>query len=379
MSAAASAVVPMPNAAVEAAIAGSRLPGLIALAQETSSESRRALLRELTGHFFGSSLRSGAEDELYGSVLSDLSAEMETAVRAELAARFAPRPDAPRALIRRLANDEAEVADAVLRASTVLTDEDLLGVVRIHGQDHLRAVSSRPDVSEALSDVIVARGDDETLGTLLRNDGARLSRAASETAVERAMANTDLHEATVERSALPPDLLNDMYFVVEARLRQRILEQNASMDPVLLESALAAGRTRVATEDGALPADYAQSLAYVEELRAANQLSPQMLARFLRSGSRTSFLIALAQLSEIDFHTARQIVDRRELDALAIVCKAADLDRALFLTYAVVILNDDRDAMAKAYGYAKLYAELTRESAMRTVRFWRMRRGVQAA
>ncbi len=358
---------------------GSRLPDLIALAEEPSSENRRALLRELTGHFFGGAARSATEDALYGDVLSNLAADMETAVRAELSARFALSPDAPRSLIRRLANDEAAVAGAVLRASTVLTDEDLLSVVRAQGQDHLRAVSERASVSEAVSDVIVERGDDETLGALLRNDGARLSRAASETAVERAKANPALHAATVERSALPPDLLNDMYFVVEARLRQQILEQNASMDPALLESALAAGRARVATDDGVLPADYSESLAYVEELRAANQLSPQMLARFLRSGSKTPFLIALAQLSDIDFHTARQIVERRELDALAVVCKAADLDRALFLTYAVVILNDDGDAMAKAHGYARLYAELTRDAALRTLRFWRMRRGVQAA
>ena len=56
----------------------------------------------------------------------------------------------------------------------------------------------------------------------------------------------------------------------------------------LLESALAAGRTRVATDDGALPPDYAESLAYVEELNVASQLTPPVLARFLRSGSRTS-------------------------------------------------------------------------------------------
>ncbi len=360
-------------------VPGSRLPDLIAMAQEPSSEKRRALLRELTEHFFGTAPRSAAEDDLYDAVLSELSADMETAVRAELSARFALSPNAPRNLIRRLANDEVAVAEAVLRASSVLTDEDLLGVVRSKGQDHLRAVSGRAKVSEAVSDVIVERGDDETLGTLLRNDGAVLSRAASETAVERAKANPDLHAATVERSALPADLLNDMYFVVEARLRQRILEQNASMDPVLLESALSAGRARVATEDGALPGDYAESLAYVDELRAANQLSPQMLARFLRSGSRTPFLIALAQLSDIDFHTAAQIVERRDLDALAVVCKAADLDRSLFLTYAVVILNTDRDAMVKAQGYARLYAELSKDSALRTLRFWRMRRTSAAA
>ncbi len=363
--------------------APSRLPDLIALAEEDSSEKRRALLRELTDHFFGGSARTATEDALYDAVLVKLAADMEVVVRAELSARFANAPDAPHTLIRRLANDEAAVAGAVLAASPVLTDEDLLGVVRSQGQDHLRAVSARPSVSEAVSEVIVERGDDETLGTLLRNDGARLSRKASEVAVERAKANPALHEATVSRATLPADLLNDMYFVVEARLRTRILEQNARMDPSLLESALAAGRARIATDDGALPADYAECSAYVEELRAAGQLTPQMLARFLRSGEksggRTSFLIALAQLSDVDFHTARQIVERRELDALAVVCKGADLDRALFLTYAVVLLNDDGDAMAKAHSYARMYAELTRDAALRTLRFWRMRRGAQAA
>jgi uncharacterized protein (DUF2336 family) len=357
----------------------SRLPDLIALAEEGSSEKRRALLRELTERFFGSSARTATEETLYGDVLANLAAEMETAVRSELSARFASAPDAPHSLIRRLAHDEAAVAGAVLAASPVLSDEDLLGVVRKHGQDHLRAVSARPSVSEAVSEVIVERGDDETLGTLLRNDGARLSRKSSEAAVERARVNPALHEAAVSRASLPPDLLNEMYFVVEARLRTRILEQNARLDPALLESALVAGRARIATDDGALPADYAACSAYVEELKVAGQLTPQMLARFLRSGGTTSFLIALAQLAEIDFHTARQIVDRRELDALAVVCKSADLDRALFLTYAVVLLNDDGDAMAKAHSYARMYAELSREAALRTLRFWRMRRGAAAA
>lgn len=358
---------------------GSRLPELVLLAQEGSSEKRRLLLRELTDHFFGPARHSAAEDHLYDSVLTALTAEMETAVRVELAARFAHSPDAPRGLIRRLANDEAVVADPVLRASPVLTDDDLLGVVRSKGQDHLRAVSERQTVSEAVSEVIVARGDDETLGTLLRNDGARLSRTASETAVERARTNPALHAPVVERKSLPVDLLNDMYFMVEARLRQQILEQNAAMDPALLESALAAGRARLASEDGALPADYASSLAYVNEMRAANQLSPTILARFVRSGSRTAFLIALAQLSDVDFQTASRIVERRELDALALICKAANLDRALFLTFCVVIIGDQDNALGKAHGYARLYAELPRETALRTLRFWRMRRGTAAA
>lgn len=358
----------------------SRLHDLISLAQEDSSEKRRALLREVTDQFFGAPVRTPAEDELYGDVLGRLAEEMEEAVRTELAERFADVPDAPGGLILRLAGDAAvAVAAPVLKRSSVLTDDDLMEIGRSQGQAHLRAISARERVSESVSDLIVERGDDETLGALLKNEGAALSRGASETAVERAKANPDLHEAVVERAALPPDLLNEMYFVVEARLRQRILEQNARLDPALLESALSAGRARIAADDGALPADYPEAMAYVRELKAAGQLTPQALARFLRSGGRTQFLIALAELAEIDFHTARQIVDRRELDALAVVCKSADLDRALFLTYAVVLLSSGEDAMGRAQSYARLYSELPRDTALRTLRFWRLRREAQAA
>ena len=360
-------------------IESSRLPDLIALAGETSSEKRRLLLRELTDHFLGGVDHSAAETELYGSVLETLSDEMETAVRAELAARFAEEPNAPVNLIRRLAEDEIDVAGPVLRASTLLTDADLIGVVSRQGQDHMRAVSGRIEVSEAVSEIIVERGDDHTLGVLLRNDGALLSRAASETAIERAKVNPSLHVVTVERKSLPADLLNEMYFVVEARLRQQILEQNAQMDPDLLEAAIAAGRTRVAADDGALPPDFADSQAYVEELYAAGQLTPQMLIRFLRSKGRTPFLIALSRLSDVDFHTARSIVARRDLDALSIICKAADIDRAIFLTYAVSLLGPDSNPMGKAAAYGRMYGELTRDVAQRTLRFWRMRRSAEAA
>ena len=353
----------------------SRLPELIDLAREGSSEKRRVLLRELTEHFFGASQRSQAEDDHYGAVLSRLAEDMEEAVRAELAERFGPEAAAPPRLIRRLAEDASDaVAAPVLSRSPLLEEQDLMRAVRGGGQARLRAVSSRAAVSEAVSSQIVARADDETLGVLLRNDGARLSRADSETAVDRARVNPALHEAVVNRRALPPDLLNEMYFVVEARLRQRILEQNARLDSALLAHALEAGRARVASADGVLPPDYPEQLAYVQEMKAAGQLTPQVLARFLRSGGRTAFLIALAELADIDFHTARTIVERREMDALAVVCRAADLDRSLFLTYAVVLLNREQDAMGRAREYARHYADLPRETALRTLRFWRLRR-----
>lgn len=354
----------------------SRLPELIALAKEASSERRRELLRKLTHQFFGLAVQSQTETELYSDVVARLLADMELAFRSELAQRFSEQLNTPRVLIQRFAEDDIGVAEPILRSSQVLTDDDLLFIVRRKGQEHLKAVSQRKVVSETVADVIVERSDDETLRVLLKNDGAVLSRQASETAVERARQNPELHEVAVDRKSLPMDLLNELYFVVEAELRRRIIARNASLDPLVLETALSAGLARLAAEDGVLPVDYLEGQALVRRNRSGASLSAPELARVLRSGHQTAFRIALADAAEVDFYTVSRIIARREVDGLAILCKAGNLEGPLFLTIALSLLGGSAAADQKARSYSFHYAELTREAAQRTLRFWRLRRSV---
>ncbi|MEW6596552.1 MAG: DUF2336 domain-containing protein [Pseudomonadota bacterium] len=352
----------------------SKLEQLIDLAKEPSSARRRELLREITDLFMAApETHNEREMELFDGVMSKLASEMEEEVRCELSHRIADTAHAPHGLVQGLAADTIHVAAPLLTHSPALSDEDLLRVVRTKGQEHLRAVSQRSSVSEAVTDVIVERADDNTLNTLLRNDSATLSRRSAETAVDRAVQNPDLHEAVVDRHNLPVDLLNEMYFIVEQKLRERIMAKNADLDPDELERALETGRKRLAARDGALPPDYAEAEAFVRNLRSKGPITAPQLVGFLRAGERTRFLVALAELAEVDFYTAKRIVDRQELDALAIVCKAANFDRTLFLTFAVLILPKG-DGMGKAQQYGQLYLELPRETAQRTLRFWRMRR-----
>lgn len=358
------------------ALTDSKIRDLVALAREPSSERRRELLREITDMFFAAPPRREGEMALFDDVLSQLTGEMEEAVRAELAERMADVDAPPRKLIVGLASDSIAVAEPVLTRSRALTEDDLLRVARTHDQGHLRAISRRERVSEAVSDAIVKRGDDTTLSVLLGNERAELSRAAHEAAVDRATANPELHQAVVDRQSLPMDLLNEMYFMVEARLRDRILQKNAEVDPAALEAALEAGRKRVAARDGALPADYAEAEAMVREMKEKGSIGPALLTAFLRNGQTTKFLVALSEMADVDFHTARRILERRELDALAIICKAADFDRSLFLTFAVLVLGPDTNAMGRAREYGQLYADLPRDAACRTIRFWRMRRQI---
>jgi uncharacterized protein (DUF2336 family) len=261
-----------------------------------------------------------------------------------------------------------------LARSPALSDDDLITLAQTKDQEHLRAISRRDQVSEAVSDVIVDRGDDDTLGTLLRNEQAVLSRAAHEAVIDRAAINPDLHHVVVKRQSVPIDLLNEMYFMVEAKLRDEILAKNAAMDPAQLDAALETGRKRVAFRDGALPPDFDEAEAAIKAQQAAGSIGPSTLAAYLRNGETTKFLVALALQADIDFHTARRILEKRELDALAIVCKAANFDRTLFLTFAVLVLGREADAMGRAREYGQLYNELTKDVANRTIRFWRMRR-----
>lgn len=351
-----------------------KLDELIALARETSSQRRRELLREVTDLFFSASGPHGPEElVLFDDVLGVLADEMEQEVRAELSERMCAAAQPPVRLVAKLAQDEAITVAGPALSSPGLSEGELLQVARTRGQEHLRVISNRPDLSESVSDLVVDRGDDETLGVLLRNAEAPLSREAAEKVVDRAASSPALHQAVVSRDNLPMDLLNEMYFVVEHRLREQITARNAQVDPAELEAALAVARKRVASRDGALPSDYEKAEAYVRSMKASGKVTPAALAALLRNGQRTHFLVALAELADIDFHTARRIVDGQQLDLLAIICRGADFDRNLFLTFCVLILPPGK-GMAGAEEYGRRYLELPRDTALRTLRFWRMRR-----
>src|SRR5271170_3850974 len=104
-------------------MADSKLQHLLDLAREPSSERRRELLREVTDLFFVAADPSqSGELAMFDAILTQLSGEMEEAVRAELADRMADADAPPRALLRRLAADVIGVSEPVLTRSPALSD-----------------------------------------------------------------------------------------------------------------------------------------------------------------------------------------------------------------------------------------------------------------
>jgi len=357
----------------------STLQSLTALAAEKSSEKRRELLREVTDLFFESrgESRSAREETDFDAILSSVSAELAEEVRRELAERFCDVPDAPKRLIRQLAADEASVAGHILRRSIALGDDDLVTIAHSRGQEHLRAIAQRDALSSTVSDAVAKRGDDETLAALASNERAALSRETMELMVDRAEDASVLHEPLVRRASLPPDLLNEMYAFVQDRLKQKILERNAELSEEELEAALASRRSRPQSVER--PPDYEDAVAFINKARLRKELSAGFLAAQLREGETTRFLVAFAEMADIDYAAARAVYDNPSDEPLALVCKAAGLDRSFFVTLAILRGGADGPDLSNAQRLAAVFDDTPRQAAERVMRFWRVRKQASGA
>jgi hypothetical protein len=92
----------------------------------------------------------------------------------------------------------------------------------------------------------------------------------------------------------------------------------------------------------------------------------------LRDNKRTSFLIALARMVEVDFGLVSRLVEAKDIDALAMLCRGARFDRKDFVTLCAVILGGAA-GVGKAEMYGRLYDQVPIATAQRVLRFWKIR------
>ena len=160
---------------------------LLDLAKEGSSEKRRELLRQITDVFLADPPeRTDRESELFDEIIGAVAADLETQVRIELARKVAVSNVPVQRTARRLAMDVIEVARPVLEHSKALSEADLIDVIKAKSQDHMMAVTKRPNIGENVSSALVAKGEDRVVASLLENRTARMNRETYERVAERA-------------------------------------------------------------------------------------------------------------------------------------------------------------------------------------------------
>lgn len=355
---------------------------LLDLAKEGSSEKRRELLRQITDVFLAQpDQRSESEAILFDEIVGAVAADLETQVRVELSRKVADSNGPLRRTARRLAMDDIEIARPVLERSRSLTETDILDVIEAKSQDHMLAVTKRPDIGEKVSSALVAKGEDRVVASLLQNNTARINRDTFEKVAERAETSEVLHASFVRNAHVPLDLLNNVYLRVELDLRREIMRKFHGVSPAELEAALEASRNRLSSAYGALPEDYQTAKDQITALTKVGSLRPPVLVQLLREGKKTAFLVAFAQLVDVEFDLGQRLMTSKDLDALAMLCRGAGFDRGLFVTLCILITGDG-GGLSKTEEYGQLYEQVPVSAAQRALRFWKVRAkgsGAQAA
>ena len=185
-------------------MAVSLIPELEDVIRYGTRAKRVDALQRITALFLdGAKSYSDAHVDVFDDVFGLLIEEIETKARAELSRHLAPVGNAPVKVLRTLANDDdIAVAGPVLKYAPRLGETDLVGVATTKSQAHLQAISTRPALGVAVTDVLVRRGDREVVRCVADNRGARISQNGFVSLVRRAEDDGIL----AEKVGLRPDI-----------------------------------------------------------------------------------------------------------------------------------------------------------------------------
>ncbi len=301
----------------------SLLPELEGVVRHGSDERRAQALRQITALFLQGAERFNEDHvRLFDDVFVMLVNEIESKARAELARQLAPVANSPSGLIRRLAKDEdIMVAGPVLAQSPRLVTADLVELASKLGPDHLYAISSRAEIAEPVTDILVHRGDFTVKRKLVGNAGAKLSESAFTTLARSAEHDGALAEAIALRDDVPNHLFRDLMARATDVVQRRLLAKARPETQAEIRGVMA----RIA--GGAFPPkpapDFSEAQTRMRELAGAGRLGEAELAGFARAQSYDDMVAALSQLSGVPVDVVDRLMRGERPDPILILCKSA--------------------------------------------------------
>ncbi len=336
-------------------------------------------LRRVTDLFLSGAVDYDDEQiALFDDVFKCLMVHIEDSARALLADRLASVANAPRSTIRSLALDDViEVAGPVLSRSERLDDETLIEAARGKGQSHLLAISVRKVLTQAVTDVLVQRGNDEVLQSTVSNPGAAFSERGYTRLVHRAEGDENLATCLGLRPELPRHLylklLAKASDAVRARLEAAHPLQSGAVPDVVRQATLRVRSLPAVTKQ----TEIANNL--VRSLHADGRLDEHQVAQFAEDGKFEETNAAIAALANVPVATAENMMMESRSEGVMILAKVAG-----FSWWTVRSIINMRDELAGGSptdltACKGTYERLRASTAQQVLRFHRMQQASDTA
>jgi len=348
-----------------------------------TAEKRLETIKRVTDLFLASAESfNGKQIELFGDVLERLIRTIEVraiadvAVRialAEMSSQLAPVPQAPPAVVRRLAsNDEITVARPVLTESACLSTEDLVEIAKTKGEQHLLAMSGRWWLKEVVTDVILARRYPSVSRRIVSNPGARVSAAGFAIVVAQAEADPELAVETGIRVDLPLELRHQLLRSATEEVRARLLSRAPPHVFEEIRSAIATVSAGINREMSKVR-DFTAAQRMVARLKDNGELKEATLFEFAKQRKYEETVAALAALSKSSIEVIRPLMQSLRDDGVLVPCKVAGLSwdtvhAVLESRFATGSMGPHEIASARSQ-----FGKITAENARRLLSFWQVR------
>lgn len=174
---------------------------------KASNSRGTAILRQLVDLFIeGAASYSDDQIAVFGLIANLLIGKVERQALIELSNRFASVDNAPANVINRLSqDDDIAIAGPILGRSKAL-GEDIVKIAEVKGPGHLLAIAGRSSIDEATTDVLINRGNPETLRKVANNEGARFSEVGYVKLITQAQHDNTLAKSVANRKDIPAEL-----------------------------------------------------------------------------------------------------------------------------------------------------------------------------
>ncbi|WP_417450210.1 DUF2336 domain-containing protein [Kordiimonas sp.] len=293
------------------------------LLQDPNVENRAEAAAKVAGTF-GAAELTESERKIAEDIFRVMLKDAAVRVRQALSESLKDNPDVPYDVATSLAQDVDEVAIPVIEFSSVLTDKDLIDIVRTRDSNVQKAVAGRQEVSEDLADILADTGDEGVVATLVSNKGAKIKESTFDKVLDKFSDSEAVKTPMAQRGELPIGVAERLVTLVSEQLREHIMTHN-EISPGMAADLLLETREK-ATVSLLEPGQASTTVQeLVDQLFENNRLTSTLMLRALCMGDTTFFEVALAKRVGIPVVNAYKLVHDKGDLGLRRLFEAADM------------------------------------------------------
>lgn len=273
---------------------------------------------------------STRESELVADVMIALVRQAETDLRHALAERLSVMDTVPLRVVLHIANDTIDIASPMLRHSPVLSDMDLIYIIKSKGPAYWQAIATRQKLSEQLVNVLADTRDFDTAVALAENESIVLTERALGVLSDLAQGHDELASPLLRRDEVTKDIASKLYQMVGQELKKYIVETFdidtsviiGTLDEVVLEFVDSAEHSEH------IPSH--STMKSAERFLEKGLLTPQSMIGTLKRGQMQSFIAQFSRFSDLEPQIVLDILMQPTGQGLAVACKAVNVEKQDF-------------------------------------------------